>query len=180
MGGGGVPAHADDHGVLCGEFVVQPGIGQGLPGAAGGAVLRVEIQHDPPAEEIGQGDGIAVLVRQGKRGGFHSGFQHKGASFKCVFSSIPRSGAAVKSEEENESGKRMRHGESRIFRFYELKKHFRQATGRQKAEGLRAASKQQSTSRDAFPWRGRCPGGADEVEGRRVPQQRGYDTKKLK
>lgn len=56
------------------------GKGAGLPGAAGGVVLGLKIHHNLPAKIIGQADGVAVLVAQGKFRRFHTNFQPKSFS----------------------------------------------------------------------------------------------------
>ena len=69
VGGGAVLADADDGGVSGPEGAVGRRKGAGLPGAAGGVVPRVEVEHHPLAAEIGQAVRGAGGVGQGEIGG---------------------------------------------------------------------------------------------------------------
>ena len=64
---GGILEIAEDDGDAApAEFVELRGEGAGLAGAARRAVLGVEVEDDALSAEVGQGDGVAVLVVEGE------------------------------------------------------------------------------------------------------------------
>ena len=81
VGCGAVLADAYYHGVDLFEILIYRGKGAGLPCAAWGIVLGIEIEHHLFAQKGREGHRVAVLVGKCKIGGFCRYFQHFYFSF---------------------------------------------------------------------------------------------------
>src|SRR5204863_38015 len=72
--GGRVARHADHGGAGLAVIGKRVAKAAGLGGAAGGVVLRIEIQHHRFAAQLRQADAAVAVGRQGEVGGFVAGF----------------------------------------------------------------------------------------------------------
>ena len=84
MGGNGIFADTDDNNILCLELLVACGKGAGLPGAAGGIVLGIELQNNLFPQMIRQTNSPSILIREAKIRRFAIYFQHSEFSFAII------------------------------------------------------------------------------------------------
>ncbi len=85
MGCNRVFTDSDNYHIFGLKVLISTGKSTRLPRTSGSVILGIEIQYNLLAQKVGQANGIAILVGQGKFRCFRTYFSHISFSFSLVW-----------------------------------------------------------------------------------------------